>query len=274
MNNNLKNIFELSNKVIVITGAGGLLGKQHSEIIAAYGGTPILIDIDGDSINEQALKLNEKYNINSMPIVVDITVEDEVVKSVNFIKEKFGKINALINNASRNPTQQNIENANDNLENYSIESWNKDLDVGLTGSFLCSKHYGMLIAKNKNGGSIINISSDLGIISPDQRLYNEGDKILNAKPISYSVVKSGLIGLTKYLSTYWAKNNVRCNAICPGGIENNQSEIFLEKVTKLIPLNRLASPNEYQSTILWMLSDSSSYLNGAIISVDGGRTSW
>tara|TARA_B110000444_G_scaffold48904_1_gene44754 strand:+ start:6613 stop:7437 length:825 start_codon:yes stop_codon:yes gene_type:complete len=274
MNKNLKNIFELRNKVIVITGAGGLLGKQHAEIVAAYGGIPILIDINSKSINEQSLKLNEKYKINSIPVIVDITNEKEVIKSADFIKEKFGKINALINNASRNPTQQNVENTSDNLENFSIENWNKDLAVGLTGSFLCSKYYGAMIAKNKNGGSIINISSDLGIISPDQRLYNDSDEIVNAKPISYSVVKSGLIGLTKYLSTYWVKNNVRCNAICPGGVKNNQSEIFIEKVTKLIPLNRLASPDEYQSTILWMLSESSSYLNGAIISVDGGRTSW
>ena len=142
---------------------------------------------------------------------------------------------------------------------------------------MCAKKYGYLISKNPNGGSIINISSDLGIIAPDQRLYEEkgiSSELQPVKPVSYSVVKSGIIGLTRYLATYWAEKNVRCNAMCPGGIDNNQSDDFLKEVAKRIPMNRLANPEEYQSTLVWMLSDSTSYLNGAIISIDGGRTAW
>ena len=149
--------------------------------------------------------------------------------------------------------------------------------MGLTGSFLCSKYYGQKISKNINGGSIVNISSDLGLIAPDQRLYkidNVENSLQNVKPVTYSVIKSGLIGLTRYLATYWAEEGVRCNAMCPGGVENGQSEYFLEKVSSRIPMNRLARPNEYQGTLVWMLSDASSYLNGAIIAVDGGRTTW
>ena len=151
-----------------------------------------------------------------------------------------------------------------------MDIWNKDIAVGLTGSFLCTKHFGNLISQNKNGGSIINISSDLGLIGPKQSLYSQN----NVKPVSYSVVKSGIIGLTRYTATYWADKNVRCNALCPGGIENNQPEIFLRKINQEIPLGRLAKKNEYQGTIIWMLSDASNYLNGAIIPVDGGRTAW
>ena len=123
--------------------------------------------------------------------------------------------------------------------------WNQDLAVGLTGSFLCTKYFGNLISKNRNGGSIINISSDLGLIGPKQSLYSKK----NFKPVSYSVVKSGIIGLTKYTSTYWADKNIRCNAICPGGIKNNQPEAFLKKINKEIPLGRLAKKDEYQELL-------------------------
>jgi len=151
------------------------------------------------------------------------------------------------------------------------------LKVGLTGSFLCAKYFGNYISQNKNGGSIINISSDLGLIAPDQRLYYQDgvlSELQNVKPVTYSVVKSGLIGLTKYISTYWPDKNVRSNVICPGGVENGQSEDFINQVSNRIPLGRLAKKDEYQSSIVWMLSDSSSYLNGAVIAIDGGRTAW
>ena len=115
------------------------------------------------------------------------------------------------------------------------------------------------------------------MIAPNQTLYFEeslSDERQKVKPVTYSIVKTGIIGLTRYLATYWASKNVRCNAICPGGVENNQPTNFLDRVTEMIPMGRLANIDEYQSTLIWMLSDASSYLNGAIIPVDGGRTSW
>ena len=149
--------------------------------------------------------------------------------------------------------------------------------MGLTGAFLCAKHYGYQIAKNPEGGSIVNISSDLGLMAPDQRLYvnKELPEALQAvKPVTYSVVKTGIIGLTRYLSTYWADKNIRCNAMCPGVVENGQSAEFLTKVYSRIPMNRLAEADEYQGTLVWILSGASSYLNGAIVPVEGGRTAW
>ena len=157
------------------------------------------------------------------------------------------------------------------------QDWDKQISVGLTGAFLCSKIFGNEMAKMKRGGCIVNIASDLSVISPDQRLY-EVDGLLPdsqpVKPVTYSVVKSGVIGLTRYVATYWADKNVRCNVICPGGVNNSQPEDFLKKIHKRIPMNRLANSDEYQGTLIWMLSDASSYLNGAIIPVDGGRTVW
>ena len=274
----LENIFRLDEKVIVITGAAGLLGKKHAEAIACYGGIPILIDIDQNKLDIVVNEINENYQINCKGYVVDITVEEQIKENITELIKDYGKVDGLINNAANNPK---IEKKNDiefsRLENFAEHTWNNDIDVGLKGAFLCSKYYGNEISNNPNGGSIVNISSDLGLIAPDQELYMEDDLPNNkqpVKPVTYSIVKSGIIGLTRYLATYWPKSKVRCNALCPGGIENNQSEEFLNKISKKIPMGRLAKAEEYQGTIIWLLSDASSYLNGAIISVDGGRTVW
>ena len=192
--------------------------------------------------------------------------------------QKLGKIDGLVLNAAHNPKIEMTEQKDfSRLENFSLETWNQDIAVGLTGSYLCSKYYGQQISKNPNGGSIVTISSDLGLIAPDQGLYQrEGisDDMQSVKPITYSIVKTGLIGLTRYLATYWIDKGVRSNAICPGGIENNQPEEFLNKISSRIPLARMAKQGEYQGILVWMLSDASSYLNGAVIPIDGGRAVW
>jgi len=271
-------LFSLKGKVIVITGAAGLLGKMHSDAIAMYGGDPVLLDLNQESVDQVSNELKKKYKTNSLALSVDITNETQVEKSVKTILDKYGKIDGLVNNAANNPKVEESSDKNfSRLENFPLNTWNDDIAVGLTGAFLCSKHYGQKIAQNPNGGSIVNISSDLGLIAPDQRLYKKDgilENLQNVKPVTYSVVKTGLIGLTRYLATYWADKNVRCNAMCPGGVKNDQPDYFLKEVNKRIPMGRMADPNEYQGTLLWMLSDASSYLNGAIVPVDGGRTSW
>ena len=147
---------------------------------------------------------------------------------------------------------------------------NKHINVGLLGATLCSKFFGNMISKNKNGGVILNIASDLSIIAPNHHIYKKGIY----KPVMYSVIKHGLIGLTKYLSTYWNLKNVRCNAISPGSIRNNQSKEFNVKIKKLIPLNRLAKKDEYKSAIQFLCSDASSYMTGQNLIIDGGRSVW
>jgi NAD(P)-dependent dehydrogenase (short-subunit alcohol dehydrogenase family) len=271
-------IFKIDGKVVIITGAAGLLGKGYAEVIAAYGGVPVLLDLHKHVVDKLASELNKKYNVGAVGVSVDITNEKQIENNANWIVKKFGKIDSLINNAANNPKVENQAEKNfSRLENFPLNTWNQDISVGLTGAYLCSKHYGFKISENPNGGTIINISSDLGLIAPDQRLYaKEGlsKECQPVKPVTYSIVKSGLIGLTRYLSTYWADKGVRCNAICPGGVENGQSENFLRSVSSRIPMGRLASVDEYQGAIVWMVSDASSYLNGSIISIDGGRTAW
>ena len=278
MKTGLNKIFNLDGKVIVITGAAGLLGRRHADAVAAYGGTPILLDLCQQTVTEMAEQLNEQYDAKASGFVVDITSELQIKENLAILIDQYGRIDGLVNNAANNPkVEENSEKNFSRLENFSLDLWNQDIAVGLTGAFLCAKYYGYQIAKNLDGGAIVNISSDLGVMAPDQRLYAEEgvvDDKQNVKPVTYSVVKSGMIGLTRYLSTYWAEKNVRCNAMCPGGVENGQPDDFLDKVNSRIPMNRLANADEYQGTLLWMLSDASSYLNGAIISVDGGRTAW
>jgi NAD(P)-dependent dehydrogenase (short-subunit alcohol dehydrogenase family) len=272
-------MFDLTDKVAIITGGTGLLGRKHAEAIAEYGGHPVLIDLDQERCNIVANEISNQFKVDAIGIKADITSEKEIEQVTESVISKYGKIDILINNAANNPKVEGSKDGKNfsRLENFDLNLWNLDLNVGLTGSFICSKYFGSAISKNPNGGSIINISSDLGIIAPDQRLYSKPDipkELQNVKPVTYSVVKSGLIGLSRYLSTYWAKEKVRCNTLCPGGVFNNQDEEFLKKVTNLIPMGRMADKDDYKGAIVFLASDASSYMNGAILSVDGGRTTW
>ncbi len=270
-------MFSLKNKNIVVTGSLGLLGMEFVESIAEYEGNLILIDLDQVKLNKQAKKLEVDYNIKCKGYSIDISKESDFQKKIRIILNDFGKIHGLINNAANNPKIENSDQSFSRLENFDLNKWDNDLNVGLRGSFLCIKYFGIVISQNTEGGSIINISSDLGLIAPDQSLYKlEGldDEVQPVKPITYSVVKTGLIGLTRYVATYWANKGVRCNALCPGGVENNQDPEFINKLSTKIPMNRMAKKDEYRGSIIYLLSDASSYVNGAVIAADGGRTAW
>ena len=272
-------MFSLKNKVIIITGAAGLLGYEYCKAIIQAKGIPILIDIDEISIKNKINELNKNFpNSECKGFVVDITNEELIKKNCLEIIAKYGKIDGLINNAANNPKIEDNDEVNfSRLENFNLDIWQNDINIRLLGSFICIKHYGFAISKNPEGGSIINVSSDLGVIAPNQNLYKKDgiiDELQSVKPVTYSVVKHGINGLTKYVSTYWADKNVRCNSICPGGVFNKQPEEFIGKVSKLIPLGRMAKKEELNGIIIYLLSDASSYVNGSIINIDGGRTVW
>ena len=273
-------MFDLTDKVVVITGGAGKLGQKHAEAVAEFKGIPIILDLLEEPAEAVALRITNEYGVRSMGMELDITDESQVAQCCQELLQKYGKIDVLINNATKNPKVESAvkERNFSRLENFDLEVWNQDMAVGLTGAFLCAKHFGFAISKNSNGGSIINISSDLGVIAPDQQLYQmEGlpDEQQTVKPVSYSVVKTGLIGLTRYLATYWALKNVRCNALCPGGILNDQlTDDFLNKMHQRFPMGRMAHVDDYKSAIVFMISEASSYLNGAVLSIDGGRSVW
>jgi len=273
----VKQSFDLTGKVAVITGGAGLLGEKHAEVIAEFGGIPILLDIDEKSGTKKASRISDEYQVDCEFMLCDITDESQILSVRDFLLSKFGQIDILINNATIDPKiKENSKTNFSRLENFPIDQWNLEMAVGLTGAMLCSKVFGYEMVK-KRKGVILNISSDLGIIAPDQKIYKkEGlpEHEQPVKPVTYSVIKHGLIGLTKYLATYWAGKGVRCNALCPGGIYNNQPDEFVKKISNLIPLGRMAHEDEYKASVVFMVSEASKYMNGSILSVDGGRSIW
>ena len=271
------NLFDLTGRVAIITGGAGLLGEQHARIVAQAGGTPVLVDVDADRAKEKACELTGEFGVPASAIAADITDRGGVQDILRRTLEQHGRVDVLINNAANNPRMEQPNEVNfSRFEHFPLEQWHDDLAVGLTGAFLCCQVIGTEMAR-RGRGVIVNVASDLALIGPDQRLYRkEGlpDHLQPVKPVSYSIVKSGLIGLTRYLATYWADRGIRVNAISPGGVYNGQPQDFLEKLSSLIPLGRMAAVDEYQGAILFLCSDASSYMTGTNLVVDGGRTCW
>jgi NAD(P)-dependent dehydrogenase (short-subunit alcohol dehydrogenase family) len=273
----MQSLFRLDGRVAVITGGGGLLGYQHAAAIAGCGGLPVLVDIDAASLQRNAALLTKEAACTALTLVADITKLDAVRLACERALKQHGKVDILINNAARNPKVESGGGKDfSRLEDFPWEQWQLDLDVGLGGAFNCAKVFGAQMAK-QGRGVIVNIASDLGVIAPDQRLYRVEGRAPDeqpVKPVTYSVVKHGLIGLTKYLATYWHEQGVRCNALSPGGVQAGQSDVFVSKLTNLIPLGRMAEIDEYRGAIAFLCSDASNYMNGANLVMDGGRSTW
>jgi NAD(P)-dependent dehydrogenase (short-subunit alcohol dehydrogenase family) len=271
-------LFDLTGKTAVITGAAGLLGAKHAEALMEYGANCLLVDIDYVGVEQLAQTLNETYPGQAVAAHADITDREAVCELLDSCLEFLGGAHILINNAARNPAQETLKAGVEvsRFETFPLDAWDADLAVGLTGSFFCAQVFGTYFAQQK-GGTILNIASDLGIIAPDQRIYRKtglSDEEQPTKPVTYSVVKTALIGLTRYLASYWAEKNVRCNALVPGGIYVGQDEAFVQKLVNLIPLGKMAQPDEYKASVVYLCSAASAYMTGAILTIDGGRTCW
>ena len=274
----LRDAFDLSGRVAVITGGAGLLGVKHAEAIIELGGIPILVDLAADAARARAAELAGRSGRKALGVGCDITSEDALSQLREHLMGELGRVDILINNAANNPKVEDGLSAQrfSRLETFPLEAWNNDIAVGLTGAFLCSRIFGTAMSTNGNG-VILNIASDLALIAPDQRLYRVDDGRPDAeqpmKPVTYSVVKAGLIGLTRYLATYWP-GRVRANALAPGGVYADQPDAFLARIANAVPMGRMAHQDEYKGAIAFLVSDASAYMNGAVLSVDGGRTAW
>lgn len=268
--------YDLTGRTALITGSSGLLGVEHSSALLESGANVILTDI-----NEKILKETYESLLNAdnggrvFYKIMDVTNEKNIQNVARRLESDGLNVDILVNNAAIDPkVQANSVIETSRLENFSIDDWEFQLKVGLTGAMLCSKVFGSCMA-NKSGGVILNIASDLSVFAPDQRLYKKHGLSSDqqpVKPVTYSVIKHGLIGLTKYLSTYWPDKGVRCNALSPGGVFNGQSDEFVESLAQLIPMNRMASKDEYRGAVQFLCSDASAYMNGQNIVMDGGRS--
>lgn len=272
--------FDLEGKVALITGASGLLGQEHAYALLEAGAKVILTDISLHGLSDAKARLDGSFAADAVITeVMDVTDPKGIKDLYADLLHRNLRVDILINNAAIDPkvSANNGLEESSRLENFTLEQWAQQLNVGLTGAFLCSQVFGACMSSRKKGGVILNIASDLSVFSPDQRLYaKEGlpDNMQPVKPVTYSVIKTGLIGLTRYLATYWAAENVRCNALSPGGVLNGQDDVFIQRLNKLIPLNRMANADEYRATVQFLCSDASSYMNGQNVVVDGGRSVW
>jgi NAD(P)-dependent dehydrogenase (short-subunit alcohol dehydrogenase family) len=274
--NRAHTLFDLTGRVAIVTGGAGLLGYHHGAILAAAGAHVVLLDLATANPGLRAEQLQIAHGPECLGLATDITSEHSLAEACNAIMARFGRIDILINNAANNPKVEDQTPGKpwSRLEHFPLETWNADIAVGLTGAFLCSRVFGAEMVK-RNSGVIVNVSSDLGVIAPDQRLYHQNGLPENeqpVKPVTYSVVKTALLGLTRYLATYWTAHNIRVNAISPGGVFAGQPEEFTQKLHHLIPMGRMAHKDEYQGAILFLCSDASSYMTGQNLIVDGGRS--
>jgi len=269
------NIFDLTEKVALITGAGGLLGPKHAEAIIEFGGNVIITDHHEEKASARAKELNEKYGPGrAVSMYMDVTNKRSIEKVVN----EFEKIDILINNAAKDPKVKKEAglSPSSRFETMTEEYWFEGIDAALNGTFFCSQVVSNKMLEN-GGGVILNISSDLGVIAPDQRLYrkpNVADQEQNVKPITYSAAKWAIVGMTKYLAVYFAQKNIRVNCLSPTGVYNNHPEEFVKKLSNIIPMGRMANIDEYKGAVVFLCSDASSYMTGENMVIDGGKTVW
>ena len=270
--------FDLSGRVALVTGGSGLLGAQHVRALAEIGASVVIADIDAERAEVEADKVRVEFpQAKAMALKLDVTSQESVAVGLEAVLREFGGVHVLVNNAAVDPkvTQDSIVETS-RLEHFPLEQWQFQIAVGLTGAFLCSQAFGGWMASH-SGGTILNIASDLAVFAPDQRLYRKPGLPTDrqpVKPVTYPVIKTALIGLTRYLATYWNEAGIRVNALSPGGVFNGQGDEFVARLSQLIPLGRMARADEYRAAIQFLCSDASSYMTGQNVVMDGGRSTW
>lgn len=268
----MNDIFSLKGKVSIVTGALGLLGKEHCRALSQAGSNVIVCDVNEDECRKFAATLPE----SSIGVCLDVTSSESLKNAKSKILSEFGCIDVLVNNAAINDMFEDPKASTDQsrFENYPLEMWKRSIEVNLTGVFLCCQVFGSYMSEQMRG-SIINISSTYGIVAPDQSIYEKDDGSQDFfKPPAYSAAKGGVIALTRYLASYWGRRGVRVNVLSPGGVENKQKDYFINNYSKRTPLGRMATSTDYKGAVVFLASDASEYMTGANLVVDGGWTAW
>jgi NAD(P)-dependent dehydrogenase (short-subunit alcohol dehydrogenase family) len=267
------NMFDLAGKVAVVTGGAGLLGQVFCQALVTAGANIAIIDIDKNKADETATKINKEKNQKVLAFACDITSPDSVSSMVKTVVNQLGRIDILLNNAASKGS--NLDQFFAPFENYSLQTWREVMAVNIDGLFLVAQSVGNQM-KAQGGGSIIQISSIYGVFAPDQRIYEGSEyngRAINT-PAVYSVSKAAVIGLTSYLSTYWADSKIRVNTLTPGGIASGQNGEFNKKYSNRVPLGRMGEASELAGALIYLASDASSYVTGQNIIVDGGLSAW
>lgn len=268
--------FRLDGRVVILTGGAGFLGREYTHAIARAGGMPVIADIDGEAANRLRNDVASGTGVEPLAVHTDVTDPASVQAMAAQAADWFGRIDALVNNAAIDPKYDPAHGGEHRhaFEEFPLDAWNDALAVNLTGLFLCAQAVGPYLLRHGKG-VVVNVSSIYGIVGPDQRLYEEADPSARAryKPVTYSVTKSAVLGLTRYLATYWGKN-VRVNTLTLGGVFHGHDAEFVSRYSWRTPLGRMAAPEEAANALVFLLSDASSYMTGANLVVDGGWTAW
>jgi NAD(P)-dependent dehydrogenase (short-subunit alcohol dehydrogenase family) len=266
--------FELNNKVAVVTGGTGILGKRFCAGLAEFGAKVAVVDLDEDNVVAYANELQEVYGVECVGVACDVRQPDSVKNMTDNVEKILGPIEILHNNAASKGSD--LKKFLAPLEGYSLDTWNEVMSVNLDGMFLVAQAIGTEMAK-RGCGSIIQTASIYGAtMGADQSIYKDSEYMgmhINTPPV-YPVSKGGVVGLTNYLATYWAQKGVRVNALSPGGVESGQNDIFYNKYSKRVPMQRMANADEIVGALIFLASDASSYITGQNIFIDGGLSAW
>jgi NAD(P)-dependent dehydrogenase (short-subunit alcohol dehydrogenase family) len=270
-----ENYFDVSGRVVIVTGGLGQLGRTYSLALLDQGAKVAVLDNMIDEGRVQSGFGGRATDNNVMFLEADVTDRASLEAALGQVVERWGAPFGLVNNAAIDSPPNAPAEENGPFETYPESSFDRVMEVNVKGVFLCCQVFGAAMAETRRG-SIVNIASTYGLVSPDQSIYDYrrqgGDSFY--KPVAYSVSKSSLLNLTRYLATYWAEKNVRVNTLTLAGVFNNQDEQFLENYTKRVPLGRMAREDEYRGAVIFLMSDASSYMTGSNMVIDGGWTAW
>ena len=264
---NVKNIFDLTDKTVILTGAAGYLGGNYADGLSQSGANVVLADINYQGCKKLEHKIREKYDVDPLSVKLDLTQSKSINNLVSKITKKYSGIDVLINNAAYQGTPK-IRTAG--FENLTLETWNQAISVNLTGIFLLSQQIGKIM-KNQKFGNIINISSIYGIVGADQRIYGKSGQ---NSAVFYAATKGAVLNLTRYLASFWNRTGIRVNTFSPGGVENKQDKNFIKNYSKKTMIGRMARNDEYVGALIFLASDASSYMTGSNLIIDGGWTAW